>query len=72
MSKLIFPYATNDVVNVRQITEYTKFGFKQGTHELLDLSLGNCGCFPLGFKEQDIIDEVPEQLSKLPFCSGEF
>jgi adenosylmethionine-8-amino-7-oxononanoate aminotransferase len=72
MSKLIFPYATNDVVNVRQITEYTKFGFKQGTHELLDLSLGNCGCFPLGFKEQDIIDEVTEQMSKLPFCSGEF
>jgi len=72
MSKLIFPYATNDVVTVRQITEYTKFGFKQGTHELLDLSLGNCGCFPLGFKEQDIIDDVTEQMSKLPFCSGEF
>jgi len=72
MSKLIFPYATNDTVTVRQITEYTKFGFKQGDHELLDLSLGNCGCFPLGFKEQDIIDEVSEQMAKLPFCSGEF
>lgn len=72
MSKLIFPYATNDNVTVRQITEYTKFGFKQGDHELLDLSLGNCGCFPLGFKEQDIIDEVSTRMSEMPFCSGEF
>lgn len=72
MSRLIFPYATNNDVNVRQITEYTNFGFKQGTHELLDLSLGNCGCFPLGFKQQDIIDRVAEQMARLPFCSGEF
>lgn len=72
MNRLIFPYATNNDVNVRQITEYTNFGFKQGTHELLDLSLGNCGCFPLGFKQQDIIDRVAEQMARLPFCSGEF
>jgi len=72
VNRLIFPYATNNDVNVRQITEYTNFGFKQGTHELLDLSLGNCGCFPLGFKQQDIIDRVAEQMARLPFCSGEF
>lgn len=71
-NKLIFPYATNENVSVRKITEYTDYGFIENDNELLDLSLGNCGCFPLGFKRQDIIDRVTNQMKDLPFCSGEF
>jgi adenosylmethionine-8-amino-7-oxononanoate aminotransferase len=72
MSKLIFPYAINNSQTVRNITEYTEFGFIEDGHDLIDLSLGNCGCFPLGFKRQDIIDRVAEQMKNLSFCSGEF
>lgn len=72
MSKLIFPYAVNAVQPVRNITEYTEFGFIENGNELLDLSLGNCGCFPLGFKRQDIIDSVTERMKDMSFCSGEF
>jgi adenosylmethionine-8-amino-7-oxononanoate aminotransferase len=72
MSKLIFPYAINNSQTVRNITEYTEFGFIEDGHNLIDLSLGNCGCFPLGFKRQDIINRVAEQMKNLSFCSGEF
>jgi adenosylmethionine-8-amino-7-oxononanoate aminotransferase len=72
MSKLIFPYAINNSQPVRNITEYTEFGFIENKNKLLDLSLGNCGCFPLGFKRQDIIDRVAEQMKDISFCSGEF
>lgn len=71
-SKLIFPYAINSNPSIRKIEEYTKFGFISQGKELIDLSLGNCGCFPLGFKRQDIIDRVAAQMSEMPFCSGEF
>jgi adenosylmethionine-8-amino-7-oxononanoate aminotransferase len=72
MSKLIFPYAINKDVTVRNITAYTEYGFIENNNDLIDLSLGNCGCFPLGFKRQDIIDRVTEQMKDMPFCSGEF
>lgn len=72
MSKLIFPYAVNSIQPIRNITEYTEFGFIENGNELLDLSLGNCGCFPLGFKRHDIIDRVTEQMKNMSFCSGEF
>jgi adenosylmethionine-8-amino-7-oxononanoate aminotransferase len=72
MSKLIFPYAVNSSQPIRNIKQYTEFGFVENGVEYLDLSLGNCGCFPLGFKRQDIIGRVAEQMSDLPFCSGEF
>lgn len=72
MSKLIFPYAVNSSQPVRVIKEYTEFGFIENGKELLDLSLGNCGCFPLGFKRHDIIDRVTEQMKAMSFCSGEF
>ena len=72
MSKLIFPYAVNSSQPIRNITEYTEFGFIENGNELLDLSLGNCGCFPLGFKRHDIIDRVTEQMKNMSFCSGEF
>lgn len=72
MSKLIFPYVHNSEQPVREIKEYTTWGFKENGNELFDLSLGNCGCFPLGFQRQDIIERVTEQMKNLPFCSGEF
>jgi adenosylmethionine-8-amino-7-oxononanoate aminotransferase len=72
MSKLIFPYAVNKDVTVRNITAYTEFGFVENGNDLIDLSLGNCGCFPLGFKRHDIIDRVTVQMKDMPFCSGEF
>jgi len=71
-SKLIFPYAINSTQQIRKIEQYTKFGFYSQGKELIDLSLGNCGCFPLGFQRQDIIDTVNRQMSDMPFCSGEF
>ena len=72
MSKLIFPYAVNKDVTVRNITAYTEYGFLENGNDLIDLSLGNCGCFPLGFKRKDIVDRVTEQMKDMPFCSGEF
>lgn len=72
MSKLIFPYAVNTVQPVRTIKEYTEFGFFENGNSLLDLSLGNCGCFPLGFKRHDIIERVSDQMKNMSFCSGEF
>jgi adenosylmethionine-8-amino-7-oxononanoate aminotransferase len=72
MTKLIFPYVHNNLQPIRKIKEYTEFGFIEHGHNLMDLSLGNCGCFPLGFKRTDIIERVTEQMKNLPFCSGEF
>lgn len=72
MSKLIFPYVTNNNQYIRNIKEYTDFGFVENGKDLLDLSLGNCGCFPLGFKRQDIINRVAQQMQDISFCSGEF
>jgi adenosylmethionine-8-amino-7-oxononanoate aminotransferase len=71
-SKLIFPYQVNNTQNLRKIESYTKYGIVDNGRELIDLSLGSCGCFPLGFKRQDIIDAVSEKMKELPFCSGEF
>jgi adenosylmethionine-8-amino-7-oxononanoate aminotransferase len=71
-SKLIFPYAQNNQQSLRIINEYTEYGFIENNKNLLDLSLGSCGCFPIGFKRTDIIDSVSEQMKAHPFTSGEF
>jgi adenosylmethionine-8-amino-7-oxononanoate aminotransferase len=71
-SKLIFPYAQNNQQSLRIINEYTEYGFIENNKDLLDLSLGSCGCFPIGFKRNDIIDRVNEQMKAHPFTSGEF
>jgi adenosylmethionine-8-amino-7-oxononanoate aminotransferase len=72
MNKLIFPYVLNSDPQLREIKKYTEFGFIENGDEFLDLSLGNCGCFPLGFKRQDIINRVADQMKDMAFCSGEF
>lgn len=71
-SKLIFPYAQNNQQSLRIIDKYTEYGFIENSRDLLDLSLGSCGCFPIGFKRTDIIDRVNEQMKAHPFTSGEF
>jgi adenosylmethionine-8-amino-7-oxononanoate aminotransferase len=71
-SKLLFPYAQNSRQALRVIDEYTEYGFIEKGQDLLDLSLGSCGCFPIGFKRTDIIDAVNNQMKKHPFTSGEF
>jgi adenosylmethionine-8-amino-7-oxononanoate aminotransferase len=72
MSKVLFPYATNDSQPLRVIDEYTEFGFIDNGAPKMDLSLGSCGCFPIGFKRTDIIDAVNESMKDAPFSSGEF
>ena len=71
-SKLIFPYAQNSRQALRVISEYTEYGFIDDDNMLMDLSLGSCGCFPIGFKRNDIIDSVYKQMTQRPFTSGEF
>jgi putrescine aminotransferase len=71
-TNIIFPYATNDTQPIRKIEQYTNYGFIENGKEYLDLSLGACGCFPLGFKRDDIIDTVAKRMADNPFCGGEF
>lgn len=71
-TNIIFPYASNDVQPIRKIDQYTDYGFIENGNEYLDLSLGACGCFPLGFKRKDIVDTVTERMITNPFCGGEF
>jgi len=71
--KLLFPFAVNtDLSKARVIKSYTKFGFVEGNTDLIDLSLGNCGCFMLGFDRTDLIDYVNQQMKLNPFVSGEY
>jgi adenosylmethionine-8-amino-7-oxononanoate aminotransferase len=73
MSKLIFSYVLNrDVTDLRSISSYTKFGFIEQGKDLIDLGLGNCGCFLLGYGRTDIVDTVADKMKKLPTCTGEF
>lgn len=72
MTNIIFPYASNDQQPIRKIEQYTEYGFIENGNEYLDLSLGACGCFPLGFKRKDIVDAVARRMSENPFCGGEF
>ena len=71
-TNIIFPYAVNDTQPIRKIEQYTDYGFIENGKEYIDLSLGACGCFPLGFKRKDIIDTVAERMINNPFCGGEF
>jgi putrescine aminotransferase len=71
-TNIIFPYAVNNAHPVRSIERYTEYGFIENGQEYLDLSLGACGCFPLGFKRKDIVNAVAKQMSDNPFCGGEF
>ena len=71
-TNIIFPYAVNDSQPIRKIEQYTDYGFIENGQEYIDLSLGACGCFPLGFKRKDIVDAVASSMANNPFCGGEF
>lgn len=71
--KILFPFSQNsNYSNIRSIQEYTKFGFISNDKDILDLSLGNCGCFMLGFDRTDFIEYVSQKMLKNPFVGGEF
>jgi adenosylmethionine-8-amino-7-oxononanoate aminotransferase len=71
--KLIFPYNfLNNHKGVRSIDRYTKFGFYEAEHHVLDMCLGSCGCFMLGFDRQDVIDNVAARMKINPFVNGEY
>ena len=71
--KLLFPFNRNtDHSNSRKIDYYTQFGFKENGNDLIDLSLGACGCFLLGFDRKDIIQYVTNKMVDNPFVGGEY
>lgn len=72
MSQL-YPFSKNNPApNIKHIDQITEYGFISNGKDILDLGLGSSGCFPLGFKRQDIIDKVTEQLKEQPFCQSDF
>jgi len=71
--KLLFPFNYNyDHSNARKIDNYTRFGFVENGKDLIDLSLGSCGCFLLGFDRKDIIHYVADKMLDNPFAGGEY
>jgi adenosylmethionine-8-amino-7-oxononanoate aminotransferase len=73
MSNLIFSYVLNSTItDTRRVSSFTKYGIVEQDQEKIDLGLGNCGCFLLGYQRTDIIDAVAEQMKILPTCTGEF
>jgi adenosylmethionine-8-amino-7-oxononanoate aminotransferase len=71
--KLLFPFSVNsNLSKARVIESYNKFSFTHAGKDLLDLSLGNCGCFMLGFDRLDIIENVNQRMKQNPFVSGEY
>jgi adenosylmethionine-8-amino-7-oxononanoate aminotransferase len=71
--KQIFPFVVNDPrPPVKQITKISKYGCWDNDKEILDLTLGSCGCFPLGFERTDLVNAVTSQLKASPFCQGDF
>jgi len=71
--KLVFPFSyNNDFSKIRKIDTYTEFGFIESDKDYIDLCLGNCGCFMLGFKRTDIINDVSQKMKNTPFISGEY
>lgn len=71
--KQLFPFIVNDPLpSIKQITKISKYGYWDNDREILDLTLGSCGCFPLGFNRTDLVDAVSAQLKTSPFCQGDF
>jgi putrescine aminotransferase len=71
--KIIFPFAVNkDRNKIIEFTSVNKWGYNSHNKDYIDLSLGSCGCFPLGFHRYDFADTVNNQLKGFPHLSGEF
>lgn len=71
--KLIFPFAVNKQREKVTLFDSTHtWGYTKDNVNYIDLSLGSCGCLPLGFKRTDFFDAVQSKLQDFPFLSGEF
>ena len=71
--KILYPFSLhNDLSKTRVIDSYRKFSYIDSDKDVLDLSLGNCGCFMLGFDRNDVIEYVSTKMLSNPFVSGEF
>lgn len=71
--KLIFPFAYNNRLD--QVTKFdrqTTWGYTKDNKDFIDLSLGSCGSFPLGFKRQDFAEYVASKSKDFAHLSGEF
>ena len=71
-TSILFPFTQNSNQSVNIISSYTKFGYIKDNREYLDISLGNSGCFMLGFDRKDILESVYNKCKEIPFISGEF
>ena len=72
-NKLIFPFAINkNQNNVIVFDGVHNWGYKKDNIDFIDLSLGSCGCLPLGFGRTDFIESVNSKLVDFPFISGEY
>lgn len=72
--KQLFPFSINDPLPpVKTIKEVTHYGFINADNEdIIDLGLGSSGCFPLGFKRTDLLDNVTAKMKQYPFCQSDF
>lgn len=71
--KIIFPYARNNRREaITCFDETTDWGYMRDGKDYIDLSLGSCGSFPLGFKRKDFLEHVSSQAEQFVHLSGEF
>ena len=72
-NKLIFPFAINKHQNNAIVFDGVHdWGYTKDNNNYIDLSLGSCGCLPLGFQRTDFIESVQSKLPEFPFISGEY
>jgi putrescine aminotransferase len=69
--KILFPFAVNnDASQVQTFDSCTQWGYQYQGLDVIDMSLGSCGCVPLGFTRQDFSQAVHD--ANYPFMSGDF
>jgi adenosylmethionine-8-amino-7-oxononanoate aminotransferase len=71
--KHLFPFSQNNPApNIKSVSSITDYGFISNGRDIIDIGLGSSGCFPLGFRRTDIIDNVAAKLKEIPFCQSDF
>lgn len=69
--KILFPFAVNnDASQIQTFEACTQWGYSYQGHDVIDMSLGSCGCVPLGFTREDFSQAVQD--AHYPFLSGDF
>jgi putrescine aminotransferase len=72
-NKLIFPFAVNKHQNNAIVFDGVHdWGYTKDNIDYIDLSLGSCGCLPLGFQRKDFVENIQSKLIEFPFISGEY